>query len=119
MKRIILALCLFVFCFGALAKVEDTAVRALQPGDIYWVKKPHIQLNNNELQGHDRRSIVLTIHANERGLITSVEVVKSSGLDETDKKVIRAVKQARLKPYQVNGVFFPVVVSTTFQLNDY
>ncbi|WP_353172090.1 TonB family protein [Acinetobacter rudis] len=115
MKRILLAICLSVFCFGASATVEETAIRAIKSGESYWVKQPRIQLNNNELQGYDR-TVLVGFYANESGFITSTKILESSGLDEIDKKVIMAVKMAKVKPYQINGVFYPISAKQHFTI---
>lgn len=115
MKRILLAICACFFCFNTNAIVEGNPTINSQLEHISWVRTPRISYKNNELQGYDR-TVSVSLGADEKGLITFVRIDKSSGLDYIDQKVLMGVKLARLKPYQVNGVYHPVAVTQSFTL---
>lgn len=113
MKKILWAVCLSVLCFDIGAKVEETPVITNKLENIRWVRRPSIQFSNVELQGYDR-TVIVRFSANESGFITSAEIVKSSRLDEIDNKVITVINRSRLKPYQVNGISYPITAEQPF-----
>lgn len=105
MKKILLALGLSVFCLSTSAAVEVTSFK--QISDVHWVKMPRIIIDDSDLQGQEK-TVVVNIKADSQGSIISAEIDKSSGSDRTDNKIIMAIKRAKLKPYQINGVYYPV-----------
>ena len=89
--------------------------RNLSQGQISWVRSPKPSYSNSDLKGSDR-SIVVAIDADTNGQITNVRVVRSSGVDALDQKIIRAVRGAKFKPYKENGVAYPFKAEQPFEL---
>lgn len=89
--------------------------RTLSQGQISWVRSPRPSYTNADLKGSDR-SIVVAIDADANGQITNVRVVRSSGVDALDQKIIRAVRGAKFKPYKENGVAYPFKAEQPFDL---
>lgn len=89
--------------------------RSLSQGQISWVRSPRPSYTNADLKGSDR-SIVVAIDADANGQITNVRVVRSSGVDALDQKIIRAVRGAKFKPYKENGVAYPFKAEQPFDL---
>ncbi|MFV7470852.1 TonB family protein [Acinetobacter pittii] len=83
---------------------------------VQWRREPRISIDESELRGSSR-VVLLMIEANEKGEITSVKVLESSGISSLDAKVIRAVRNAKLKPYTENGVAYAVKAKQPFQFN--
>lgn len=80
---------------------------------VQWKKQPVVSFDNSELRNANR-SLLLQIEANEKGEITAVKVLQSSGIAFVDAKVSRAVRAAKLKPYLENGVAYPVKAKQLF-----
>lgn len=89
--------------------------RSLSAGQISWSRSPRPSYTNSDLKGADR-SIVVSIEADTSGRITNVRVVRSSGVDALDQKIVRAVRGAKFKPYMENGVAYPFKAEQPFEL---
>ncbi|MEB3768125.1 TonB family protein [Acinetobacter sp. MD2] len=83
---------------------------------VQWSRSPSVQVSPSDLKDAPR-SIVVAIEANEKGVVTSVRIVKSSGLPALDEKVMKAVRSAKFKPYKENGVAYPIRANQPFDLN--
>jgi TonB family protein len=82
---------------------------------IRWERLPEIPYKNKDLQGGNR-SINLQLKANRDGTITSVSVVKSSGLSALDQTVVKYAYRAKFQPFSAeNGVAYPLLVMQTFE----
>lgn len=114
MKRILLAVCAFLFCFGAGVKAEE-AIRAEVKESVKWEKRPSLGLGNKDLEGYDR-DFSIYFEANESGVITHAEIVKSSGLQKIDETVLKRFKKARTKPHQIDGVAHPISATQPFSM---
>lgn len=89
--------------------------RNLSQGQISWVRSPKPAYTNRDLQGSDR-TIVVSISADATGRVTDVRIVRSSGVDSLDQKVVRAVRGAKFRPYKENGVAYPFKAEQPFEL---
>lgn len=74
---------------------------------INWSRSPDVNYDDTDLKGSPR-SITVTIEANEKGKVTNVKVIKSSGIPALDEKVVRAVCAAKFTPYKENGIAYPI-----------
>jgi protein TonB len=93
-------------------------VKHLDVGDtgLQWQRQPQISIDASELRGA-ARSVLLLIEANEKGEISAVSVLQSSGIAFVDNKVMRAVRSAKLKPYLENGQAYAVKAKQFFSIN--
>jgi periplasmic protein TonB len=82
---------------------------------VQWSRSPKPTYSNGDLQG-ENRTVIITIEADEKGKITSARVTRSSGLPALDEKILRAVRNAKFKPYKENGVAYPIRASQPFDL---
>lgn len=82
---------------------------------VQWSRTPRPSYSNKDLQGESRRVVVL-IEANEQGNITNARITRSSGLAALDEKILRAVRNAKFKPYKENGVAYPIRAEQPFEL---
>lgn len=89
--------------------------RSLSAGQISWVRSPRPSYTNADLKGSDR-TIVVEIDADASGHVTNVKVIRSSGLDALDQKIVRAVRGAKFRPYKENGVAYPFKAQQPFEL---
>lgn len=89
--------------------------RSLSAGQISWARSPRPSYTNADLKGSDR-TIVVAIDADASGHITNVRIVRSSGVDALDQKIVRAVRGAKFKPYKENGVAYPFKAEQPFEL---
>lgn len=89
--------------------------RSLSAGQISWVRSPRPSYTNADLKGSDR-TIVVSIDADSNGQITNVRIVRSSGVDALDQKIVRAVRGAKFRPYKENGVAYPFKAEQPFEL---
>ena len=83
---------------------------------VQWRREPRISIDESDLRGASR-VVLLLIEANEKGEITAVKVIESSGIASLDAKVMRAVRSAKLSPYMENGIAYSVKAKQPFQFN--
>lgn len=98
-----------------LAREAQNKPRTLSQGQISWSRTPKPAYTNSDLQGSDRM-IVISVEADTNGTITSARVVRSSGIEALDQKILRAVRGAKFKPYKENGVAYPFKAEQPFEL---
>lgn len=96
-------------------EARNNTPRNLSQGQISWVRSPKPQYTNRDLQGSDR-TVVVSITADATGKVTDVRVIRSSGVDALDQKVVRAVRNAKFRPYKENGVAYPFKAEQPFEL---
>ncbi|MFI8146493.1 TonB family protein [Acinetobacter sp. ABJ_C5_2] len=77
------------------------------PPHLNWKQLPKIDVQDKDLQGYDR-IVEISADANESGVITSAKIIKSSGIEKLDKKILLAIKSASFNPYQENGIYYPI-----------
>lgn len=98
MKSLLLIFSLLVssFCFGADSQVQEVQ-RSKETGMLMkWIIPPKIRIDNEILEGYDR-DLLIYLETDENGRVQKAEVSKSSGVDELDSLVLRAVKRSKLK----------------------
>lgn len=83
---------------------------------VQWRREPRISIDESELRGASRM-VLLMIEADEKGDITAVKILESSGIASLDAKVMRAVRSAKLKPYMENGLAYSIKAKQPFQFN--
>ena len=83
---------------------------------VQWSRSPKPTYANSDLQGQSR-TVVILIEANEKGSITSARVTRSSGVASLDEKILRAVRNAKFKPYKENGIAYPIKAEQPFDLS--
>ena len=92
-----------------LAKLRSADIQVVR-----WEKKPNVIFTQAELEGKNR-TLLLNVEADKEGIITKVNVKQSTGLPKLDEKAIAAVKIAKLKPYEFNGIYYSFKVTLPFQ----
>ena len=99
------------------AETADTSPKSVSIGGsgVQWSRSPKPVYSNQDLQGENRRVVVL-IEANEKGSIVNARITRSSGVPALDEKILRAVKGAKFKPYKENGVAYPIRAEQPFDL---
>lgn len=99
------------------AAPADTSPKSVSIGGsgVQWSRSPKPVYSNQDLQGENRRVVVL-IEANEKGAIVNARITRSSGVPALDEKILRAVKGAKFKPYKENGVAYPIRAEQPFDL---
>ena len=99
------------------AEPADTSPKSVSIGGsgVQWSRSPKPVYSNQDLQGENRRVVVL-IEANEKGSIVNARITRSSGVPALDEKILRAVKGAKFKPYKENGVAYPIRAEQPFDL---
>lgn len=99
------------------AEPADTSPKSVSIGGsgVQWSRSPKPVYSNQDLQGENRRVVVL-IEANEKGSIVNARITRSSGVPALDEKILRAIKGAKFKPYKENGVAYPIRAEQPFDL---
>ncbi|WP_333641230.1 TonB family protein [Acinetobacter johnsonii] len=99
------------------AEPADTSPRSVSIGGsgVQWSRSPKPVYSNQDLQGENRRVVVL-IETNVKGSIVNARITRSSGVPALDEKILRAVKGAKFKPYKENGVAYPIRAEQPFDL---
>lgn len=83
---------------------------------VQWSRSPKLSVTAKDLD-NQTRSVMVMIEADEKGKITNARITRSSGLPNLDEKVLRAVKNAKFKPYMENGVAYPIRAEQPFDLS--
>lgn len=98
MKSLLLIFGLLVssFCFGADSQVREVQRDSASGMLMKWIIPPKIRIDNEILEGYDR-NLLIYLETDENGRVQKAEVSKSSGVDELDSLVLRAVKRSKLK----------------------
>lgn len=83
--------------------IEKTAFDSYKRVDakdgVRWKTSPKLSYETSELKGEPRQ-IILKLKVNKTGIIRSIKVIKSTGIPELDKKVIKFVRIAQFQPYK-------------------
>lgn len=96
----------------------DSKVIAPQTRQASWRQPPEIHINERRLPYCDcndkgqllancreqKLTTSVAMIIDEQGEVTSVSVLKSSGIDRVDRSVVRGVKRASFYPFMVNDV---------------
>lgn len=82
---------------------------------VQWSRSPKPSYSNSDLEGQTRTAMVY-IEANEKGVITSVRMVRSTGVPALDEKILRSVRSSKFKPYKENGVAYPIKANLPLEL---
>lgn len=82
---------------------------------VQWSRSPKPSYSNSDLQGQTRTAMVY-IEANEKGVITSARIVRSTGVPALDEKILRSVRSSKFKPYKENGVAYPIKANLPLEL---
>ncbi|ENX05605.1 TonB family protein [Acinetobacter courvalinii] len=116
---VILKKILFFICLSLSVSVfsEEVSLPHYINNGPKWKEFPKVDLSLINIQGREGE-VITNIEANQKGIITSVQVLKSSGFQDVDQKVIEAVKKASFYPYQENGIYYPIRVEQSFVFND-
>lgn len=98
MKSLFIIFCLLLssFCFGADSQVREVQRDSASGMLMKWIIPPKTIIKNEILKGYDR-DILIYLETDESGWVQKAEVSKSSGLDDLDNLVLRAVKRSKLK----------------------
>ncbi|QER40621.1 TonB family protein [Acinetobacter suaedae] len=83
---------------------------------IQWSRSPKISFTPKDLE-NQTRLITVYIEADEKGRVTTARITRSSGLPNLDEKALRAVRNAKFKPYMENGVAYPIKTEQPFEFN--
>lgn len=78
--------------------------------NVDWLKKPNILFPLVAKRANEHGTVLLSVIVDERGLIDSVGVYRSSGYERLDNAAIRGMRMARFRPYSKNGVAVPIEV---------
>lgn len=82
---------------------------------VQWSRSPKPAYSNSDLEGQTRTAMVY-IEANEKGVITSARMVRSTGVPALDEKILRSVRSSKFKPYKENGVAYPIKANLPLEL---
>ncbi|MEB3753369.1 TonB family protein [Acinetobacter sp. MD2(2019)] len=104
---------LFSLSFQSYA--AEPSIANLTQNQVKWLRKPYVNINNKILLGYDRTAQIL-FETSPNGQITDAKIIKSSGLDKVDNILLKAIKSAKLSPYQENGVYYPVRAMQPFSI---
>lgn len=102
------------------ADIQSTQTAStIKTNEVQWIKKPSLDFTNEDLEGKNRYATVF-LSANEQGIIHQVNIVNSTGLEQLDRKIIQAVKLAKVQPYTENGEIhsFTAVLPLTLYLDE-
>lgn len=99
-----------------LATQKSSAMATHLTTRLEWQRFPQIHYSLADLGGHDRAAI-LRINANDLGQVTQVKVQESTGIENLDRRLVEAVEQAKIKPFQQDGNATATIGYQVFNLN--
>ena len=91
-------------------------VSSIGGAGIQWSRSPKVSFTPRDLE-NQTRLITVYIEADEKGRVTTARITRSSGLPNLDEKALRAVRNAKFKPYMENGVAYPIKTEQPFEFN--
>ncbi len=126
MNKVILTTCLFCFSTYSFSadklptiKVQGKQLEQNDPQHlttrIQWIKFPQITYQSSELKDQDRSAIV-RVESNRSGQIIEADIQESTGISALDQKIVKAVENAKIKPFIKNGQAIAQVGYQTFTL---
>src|SRR5690606_5009584 len=80
----------------------------------YMGKRPTPQYPRASERMREQGRVVLRVLISPQGEVSDVKVQSSSGHKRLDNSAIKAVKQARFKPYTENGIAYPAMADIPF-----
>ena len=98
-----------------LSVQKSAALPAHLTTRIQWTKFPHPSYKNEDLK-EQNRSAIIRIYADETGSISKASVQESTGLTHLDDLLIKAIREAHVKPYVENDTALPQIGYQTFSL---
>ena len=98
-----------------LSVQKSAALPAHLTTRIQWNKFPRPQYKNEDLKDQNR-SAIIRIYADETGNIAEARVQESTGLTHLDNLLVKAVREAHVKPHVEKDTATPVIGYQTFSL---
>lgn len=83
---------------------------------IQWVAFPQPQYKNSDLNDQNRAAII-RVYADETGEVTKATVQESTGLKVLDETLVKAVLQAKVKPFIQDDTALSIIGYQVFNLN--
>lgn len=87
----------------------------IQLDQVIWLNSPKFYFTNNDLENINRQFLA-RIFTNKQGIVTQVEILKSTELQRLDQKLVSSLKRSRLKPHTINGQAFPIIAELPIEL---
>lgn len=91
--------------------------RVLDISEVSIIQAPPPNYPHNAVRRRQTGIVRIMMEVNEQGLVTSANVVKSSGHTSLDKEALRVAKQIRLNPYTINGVAHAITVVRNYEFS--
>ena len=83
----------------------DTGPVSFGASEARWRKEPNLRFLERERERlKENISVTAAITVDEKGNITQASISPSTGIEQIDSKIIRAIKKAKLTPFIRNGV---------------
>jgi protein TonB len=98
------------------ALVDRPPVQLATSAVSYEVVPPQVYPDASRRLGESGQ-VMLRVLVDEHGLATEVHVARSSGFNRLDQAAVRAIREARFRPYAEAGVARPFWVNTPFAFN--
>lgn len=108
----------FTFCLGSNVQAQEGQKITNDTTLARWMRAPKVSFKNELLEGYDR-NVVISFKTDASGRVEHVEVFKSSGLEELDHKVLRAVQMSKLRVWNEGEekTNYPARAKQPFQFN--
>lgn len=81
--------------------------QTIPPAAVQYLVAPQLVYPRASLRNGERGRVMVRVLVDSQGIPQQVEVAASSGYVRLDEAALAAVRQARFKPYQVDGVAVP------------
>lgn len=96
MKILNIVLIALTFYLGSNVQAQEGQKITNNTMLVKWMRAPKVSFKNELLEGYDR-NVVISFKTDASGKVEHAEVFKSSGLEELDHKVLRAVQISKLR----------------------
>ncbi|MEJ5139436.1 MULTISPECIES: TonB family protein [Acinetobacter] len=118
MKILNIVLIALTFYLGSNVQAQEGQKITNNTMLVKWMRAPKVSFKNELLEGYDR-NVVISFKTDASGKVEHAEVFKSSGLEELDHKVLRAVQISKLRVWneREEKTNYPARAKQPFQFN--
>ncbi len=89
---------------AAVPALSSAQLMVISDSEVDYVVRPEIRYPLAAKRAKEYGTVLLSVIVDERGMVKSVSIFKSSGYHRLDEVAVRALRALRVKPYIRNGL---------------
>ncbi|MGD9842095.1 MAG: energy transducer TonB [Steroidobacteraceae bacterium] len=87
-----------------------TRLIVVEETEVEYLKAPEVRFPRGAKRAGEQGTVLLSVIVDTQGLVHNIRVYKTSGYRSLDDAAVKAVRQARFRPYTRNGMAVAVEV---------